>query len=141
MPPVISGQHWQMLEKKRIEERKIQEEKKLERKRLREDNKTKTNLKKKKMTKKKLFDEEEDWVCEVCSGKYSNELNTKTRRRWIECDQCKCAFHYKCLPKKHLNAFGIEEDDDDELAFVCNICANYVDSDCEPFVLSDTESE
>lgn len=60
-------------------------------------------------------------------------------RRWIECGKCKNAFHYKCLPKKHLEAFGIDEsdEDDDELAFYCHECASDVDSDAEPFVLSE----
>lgn len=63
--------------------------------------------------------------------------------RWIECDDCKKTCHYQCFPRKHRDAFRIEEtdEDDDDLQFICHISANYVNSDCEDFILSDTDDE
>lgn len=90
-----------------------------------------------------MFDEEEDWTCKICSKRYSAELILSIRRRWIECDECKHTFHYKCIPKKHLDAFGLDEDDvdDDELQFLCHFCAKDVDSDNDPLVLSSDDSD
>lgn len=92
------------------------------------------NTKNKKKTKKKLiYDSEDDWTCKGCGSRYSSELiiGGTTSRRWIKCDICKSAYHYKCIPKAHLNVYGIEDtdEDDDEIAFVCHICSPDTDDD------------
>ncbi|KAG8276950.1 hypothetical protein J6590_052866 [Homalodisca vitripennis] len=48
---------------------------------------------------------------------------------------CKNTFHYRCIPKKHLDAFGLDEsdDDEDELNFLCHLCADDIDSDNDPY--------
>lgn len=145
LPAVVTSKEWQEYEKTRKEKKKQEDLKKAERKKVREEKKEITKQKpEKKASKKKLvYDEEEDWQCKVCLKRYSAELIIKLRRRWIECDKCKNTFHYKCIPKKHLDAFGIEEsdDDDDELVFYCHFCAADIDSDADPFVLSETEPD
>lgn len=53
-------------------------------------------------------------------------------------------YHNKCIPKKHCDAFGIEETDDDDqdkIQLLCHFCANDVDSDCEPLVISEPSDE
>lgn len=95
------------MKEKRSEKKKLEEEK-ANRKRIREEKK-KTNIKSKKSQKQLVFDDDDDWVCKICSKRYSAELILHIRCRWIECDECKNAFHYKCIPKKHLDAFGLDE--------------------------------
>lgn len=66
----------------------------------------------------------------------------KTRRKWIKCDSCKKHFHYKFIPKRHLETFGLEESDDDEEEVVCHNCTkNYLYNDEDPLVLSETSDE
>lgn len=68
--------------------------------------------------------------------------NIKHWKKWIEpCDLCKSPFHYKCIPKKHRNKFGIksEEDDHEETSFMCHLCVS--DSDDNPLVLGDEEED
>uniref|UniRef100_A0A1B6L7P3 PHD-type domain-containing protein n=1 Tax=Graphocephala atropunctata TaxID=36148 RepID=A0A1B6L7P3_9HEMI len=141
LPSVISSKDWQVFEGKKREEKKLEEQKKIERKRQREEKKNNKVCKKKKTVKKKLvFDESEDWICKVCGQRYSAEIITQTRRRWIQCDECGHTYHYKCLPKKHLDIYGIEEDDEeDEVAFVCHKCTK--DSDDEDLHLSSDDEE
>lgn len=57
------------------------------------------------------------------------------RCRWIESDDCKNTYYFKCIPKKHL------DEDDEELQFLCHFCAKDVDSDNDPFVLSEIERD
>lgn len=47
------------------------------------------------------------------------------------------------LPKKHLDAFGLEEsdEDDDELLFSCHICTSDINSDNDPFELSESDND
>lgn len=64
------------------------------------------------------------------------------RRRWVECDECKLQYHYKCVLKAHLELYGMEEDDDDdeELAFLCHKCAELQsDEDLAGLLLSDSD--
>lgn len=111
------------LEKKNKKERK--EEEKAERKGKREERKKSTTGKKRKMT-GEVHDIEEDWVCKKCQIRYSSELITKKRRRWVECDKCHGTFHYKCIPKLHLDTYGLDEDDEDEedVNFICHLCVD-----------------
>ncbi|KAG8274435.1 hypothetical protein J6590_107964, partial [Homalodisca vitripennis] len=145
LPAVVSSKQWQVYEEKRKEKKKEEEKQKEERKRKREEKRKEKSKGTKKTKKKLVYDKEDDWTCKVCNKRYSAELILKIRRRWIECDKCTNTYHYKCIPKKHLDAFGIEEsdDDDDELAFYCHNCANDIDTDTEPLGLdlSDTEDE
>lgn len=64
-------------------------------------------------------------------------------QRWIERDKCQAQVHFKCIPEKHLNSFGLEEcdEDDDELAFICHFCATDIDSSCEEFNLDGREED
>lgn len=75
--------------------------------------------------------------------RYSSELIRKFRKRWIECDECKSQFHYNCLPKKHLEQYGLEEDDndDDEVAFVCHVCVEGEESDLAEYFDEDEDGE
>jgi hypothetical protein len=146
LPAVVSGSDWQKYEEKRMEKKKQEEQEKAERKRVREEKKRdgKPQNKKRKIVKKKLiFDEDEDWTCHVCGKRYSSELITSKRRRWIECDKCQHTYHYRCIPKKHLNLFGIDEDDedDDELAFICHLCTPEMNSDNDPLELSELSED
>lgn len=140
LPSVVSSQEWRDFEEKKKNEKKKEEERKNDRKRKREENKTKSKNGKKrpkgKPKKKLVYDQDEDWICKVCGGRYSAELivGTSSCRRWIECDECENTYHYKCIPKKHLNVYGIEEsdEDEDELNFVCHNCTkNSDDEDME----------
>lgn len=149
IPSVVSSKDWQDFEKKRMENKKKKEQEKEERKLKREMKKkekgppVKRSVTGRPMPKSKVNDIDEDWICKVCQNRYSSELIIGTRRRWVECDQCKCQFHYKCIPKKHLNCYGIEEDDEDEddVAFICHFCINE-ESDCDlANLLSDEGSE
>lgn len=63
----------------------------------------------------------------ICCKSYSAELILNIRC-WIECDDCKSTFHFKCILKTHLEAFGIDESDEDDLQFICHICTNDIDS-------------
>lgn len=42
------------------------------------------------------------------------KIITNNRCRWVECDNCKSTFHYKCIPKKLLVLYGLDEEDKDE---------------------------
>lgn len=146
IPAVIVSKKYIELKEKEREEKKQIELEKAERKRLREMkklNKSEKSTKTKDLKRKIVFDEEDDWKCLMCKKRFSAEQSMNIRRRWIECDQCKETFHYSCIPKKHRDTFGIEEsdEDDDELSFICHMCANDIDSDCEEFVLSESDNE
>ncbi|KAG8279794.1 hypothetical protein J6590_097047, partial [Homalodisca vitripennis] len=120
LPAVITSKEWLEFEQKKRERRKQEELKKAERKKAREEKKNKIPDKPQKISRKKLvFDEEEDWTCKVCDRRYSAEIILNIRA----------------------HAFGIEEsdEDDDELVFYCHICANDIDSDVDPLVLSESD--
>lgn len=111
--------------------RKVKEDKKKlqeERKRIREEKKGTSN-KLKKPTSGEIKDVEEDWVCKVCSLRYSAELIFKKSKKWVECDSCLGQYHYKCIPKKHLNKYGLDDSEDDELTFICHNCTENSDED------------
>lgn len=140
LPAVVSGMEWQYFEDKRRKQKESDEEKKAEKRRIRDEKKKTQDLKKttKKTKKDSIQDVEEDWFCKVCGGRYSSELILKTGKKWIECDECKSAYHIRCVPKKHLNTYGIEEsDEDEEVQFVCHNCIS--DSDDDPLILSEEE--
>lgn len=79
----------------------------------------------------------------VKSANYSAEVITNKKRRWVDCDQCKSAFHVKCIPKSHLNLYGLDDDEDeeDEFAFICHFCVDEKSDDNLADCLTSSESE
>lgn len=145
LPSVVSSKEWLEYEKNKKDKKKKEEEQKAERKRQREAKQIEKTSKKK-SNKKFIYDLDEDWTCKVCGGRYSAEIiiGGTSSRRWIECDDCKKTFHYKCIPKQHLNIYGLDEDSDneDEMAFVCHECSPDTDDDLNCLLASeDDESE
>lgn len=77
------------------------------------------------------------------TGTYSAEFITNGRRRWINFDKCQSQYHFKCIPKRHLNNFGLEEceENNNELAFICHFCTTDIDSSCEEFELDESDED
>lgn len=147
LPAVVSSHEWLAYEKKRKDQKDLEQKKKEESKQARErnikENSIKTvggNAKGKGRKNTTIYDRDEDWVCKVCNKRYSAELIIGNRRRWVECDTCQGQYHYKCIPKKHLDSFGLEESDEDEedVNFICHVCAADVDTGNEEFQLSES---
>lgn len=142
LPAVVSSHEWLAYEnlrkEKKEEEQKKKEDRKLAREKKRKENSKKTA--KGKACKKTIDDVEEDWICKICLKRYSAELIIGKRRRWVECDTCQGQYHYKCVPKKHLDAFGLEESDEEEeeVNFICHLCAADVDTDYEDLRLTES---
>lgn len=105
-----------------------------------EKRKSSTKMWEKKSKKQPVFDEEEDWKCAKCnSGRFSSELIRSVRKRWVECDTCKAQYHYKCIPKTHLDLYGL--DDDNEVLFFCHKCVDdKSDDDLGQFLESDEDN-
>lgn len=109
-PLVLTSEEWIEMEKKKIDEKKKKEERKREEKR---KGGSKSNNGSKMAKKTTIHDIDEDWVCKKCQVRYSAEVITNKKRRWVDCDQCKSAFHVNCIPKSHLNLYGLDDDEED----------------------------
>lgn len=90
-----------------------------------------------------MFDEEEDWICNKCGLRFSSELIRSVRKRWVECDTCKKQYHYKCVPKSHLDLYGLEDDDDDDdkVTFICHMCVDDQSDDDLANFLDDSDDD
>lgn len=55
----------------------------------------------------------DDWVCGVCQGRYSDDKKKKTGAKWIECCFCATRYHEKCQ-------IGPFED-----VYMCDKCDKY----------------
>lgn len=143
LPCVLSSEEYLEYEEKRSADKKKLEQEKEERKRKREEAKKLKECKKKKNAKGQVNDEEEDWKCKTCGTRYSSELIRSKRRRWVECDQCKGQFHYKCIPTSHLDLYGLDEEDedDDEVAFLCHHCVDDKSDDDLANLLNDSDDD
>ncbi|KAJ4443802.1 hypothetical protein ANN_05582 [Periplaneta americana] len=75
--------------------------------------------------KRKLIEDPNDWLCKKCGKSLNDEKLKKLKRTWVECDKCKDTYHFKCIPKSHVNAFGLDEEDMEEdcVTFLCHNCA------------------
>ena len=65
----------------------------------------------------------QDWIRKKCNSSFIDENKRKLRHTWIACGKCDDKYNFKCIPKTHIEAFGLDEDDMDEVSFFCHKCA------------------
>lgn len=95
-----------------------------------EEDKKKKKPKKDKRNKEDSTDEH--LKCKKCKNSFNEEKKKKISRKWVECDGCKSTYHFKCIPKSHVQSFGIglsESDDEEDVTFMCHECAKCDESD------------
>lgn len=75
--------------------------------------------------------------------RFSSELIRSVRKRWVECDECKKQYHYKCIPKSHLDLYGLDEEDEDdeEVKFICHLCVDDESDNDLAALLEDTDED
>lgn len=122
-PSVISSEKWKAHFQRKEEEKFKKEEEKRIKRELREAKKeSRLNVKTPKNS-------GEDWICTKCKMSYNEEKSERIHNKWIECDNCKRTFHFKCIPKNYLNSWDITEKDLDKgiIDFQCHVC---IEEDC-----------
>lgn len=96
IPAVVSSEKWKKFYKANEDNKK---------------NKTKR-------TKIDLTPDSEDLICKKCKHSFNEERKKKLSRKWVECDTCKNTYHFKCVPKNHIESFGLTNDDDDDFGLL-----------------------